>query len=145
MKKLLLILLCLPFIGFGQDSKSYFTEPFIADYKTLQIQNNQPNMLDGVTMVKGKIILTDNSVTIITNKNKLTKVDADTSILNTYIYDITEIKNITKLSFKLKEKINDYKTRLSYTSFEGQGSFVIESIDEFNNNQTTTTYILKEN
>ena len=93
MKKLLLILLCLPFIGFGQDSKSFFTEPFIGDYKTLQIQNNPPNMLDGVIILKGKIILTDNSVTI----------------------------------------------------FEGQGSFVIESIDEFNNNQTTTTYILKEN
>ena len=143
MKKLLLILLCLPIIGFGQDAKSFFTEPFIGDYATLQIKNNPPSIIDGVSMLKGKIILTDSNVTIITNKNRFKKIEADTSDFNTYIYDITIVKNITKISFKLKEKRPDYKTRLSYTSVDGLGSFVMESIDEFNNNQSTMTYIFK--
>ena len=143
MKKLFLIFLCFPMFGFGQDAKSFFSEPFIGDYATLQIKNNPPSIIDGVSMLKGKIILTDSNITIITNKNRFKKIEADTSTYNTYIYDISIVKNVTKISFKLKEKRVDYKTRFSYTDVDGLASFVMESVDEFNNNQSTMTYILR--
>ena len=143
MKKLLLILLYLPMIGFGQDGKSFFYTALESKFQTMIIESTPPSIIDGATSINGSIVLSDTLVTIIVGKNNANKQE-----IKTYIYDITEAYNTTKVSFKLKEKLTDIRTRLTYinTEINGENSsvFATESIDEFSNQVTKVSYILKQ-
>jgi hypothetical protein len=144
MKKILLaLLIAFPMIGFGQETKTYFSEPVSYTYKTMQMKSNPSTVLDGVTMIKGSVIFTDTLITIMTDQKKYPKIDETKKEINCYIYDITNLENLSVVSFKLIKKLTDYQHRIKFYNTNPKSSLVIESKDEFSGNTTTVTYILE--
>tara|TARA_B100000795_G_scaffold24712_1_gene16520 strand:+ start:27 stop:602 length:576 start_codon:yes stop_codon:yes gene_type:complete len=180
-KLLLLILLCLPLIGFGQDAISFSTD-FPASKQSIEFQlmthgierkihyviyeSNPPSNTDGRKERVGSIVLSDTLVKINIGRAKWNGL-LRRKEYRCYIYDITnEYKytavyldgseyNMTKVSFKLKEKYpvpenpeEEYYQTFSYIDTGINGNtpsvFVIESINESSNRSTKRTYILKQ-